>query len=177
MPLAFFGLQIFAKYLRDCEILLRIDNTTAIAYINKMGGIQFPHLTAMSRTIWQWCEERRLRLFASYISSSDNSVADAESRRVHADVEWELSHWAFQSICQQFNKPEIDLFASRLNKKCSTFVSWQSDPEAFAVDAFTLHWNRYYFYAFPPFCLILKVLQKVITDKAKGIIVVPQWRT
>ncbi|RVE43203.1 hypothetical protein evm_012152 [Chilo suppressalis] len=172
---AFFGLKIFAKNLSNCEILLRIDNSTAIAYINRMGGIRFPHLTAISRDIWQWCEQRELYIFASYISSTDNHVADAESRRVHSDIEWELANDAYRLICEIFEEPKIDLFASRLNKKCSTFVSWHRDPEAFAVDAFTLSWTEYYFYAFPPFCLIIKVLQKIITDKARGIIVVPRW--
>jgi len=36
----FFALKSFVKDLTDCEILLRIDNTTAISYINKMGGVQ-----------------------------------------------------------------------------------------------------------------------------------------
>lgn len=35
---AFFGLKCFAKDLREYNILLRIDNTIAIAYINRMGG-------------------------------------------------------------------------------------------------------------------------------------------
>lgn len=46
---AYFGLMVFAKNLRDCQILLRIDNTTAISYINKMGGVRFPHLTDITR--------------------------------------------------------------------------------------------------------------------------------
>lgn len=41
---AFFALKCFASRERGYEILLRIDNTTAIAYINRMGGIQFPKL-------------------------------------------------------------------------------------------------------------------------------------
>lgn len=136
---AYFDFKIFAKHLRNCEILFRIDNTTAISYINRMVGIQFPHLNAISREIWKWCERRGIFIFASYISSQDNSVADAESRRVHADVEWELADYAFRSICKTFrHTPDIDLFASRLNKKCNRFVSWHRDPEAFAVDAFTL---------------------------------------
>lgn len=90
---------------------------------------------------------------------------------------WELADDAFQVICKKFNRPEIDLFASRLNKKCSKFVSWHNDPEAFRVDAFTLKWSTYFFYAFPPFCLILKVLQKIILDKAEGIVLVPLWPT
>lgn len=50
---AFYALQCFAATRYDCEILLRIDNTTAVAYINRMGGIQYPHLNSITRKIWQ----------------------------------------------------------------------------------------------------------------------------
>ncbi|CAH2104176.1 unnamed protein product [Euphydryas editha] len=61
MRAAFFGLQIFAKYLRDCEILLRIDNTTAIAYINKMGGQRKrkQHATILTATPMKMILEER----------------------------------------------------------------------------------------------------------------------
>ena len=35
-----FGFKILAKNCENCHILLRIDNTTAISYINKMGGVR-----------------------------------------------------------------------------------------------------------------------------------------
>ena len=35
-------------------------------------------------------------------------------------------------------KPDIDLFASRINYKCKKYVSYQTDPGAYAVDAFHL---------------------------------------
>lgn len=57
---AFLGIKCFCKNITNSEILLRIDNTTAISYINRMGGIQFPHLNNIAREIWQWCEERKL---------------------------------------------------------------------------------------------------------------------
>lgn len=116
-------------------------------------------------------------VFASYIQSSENIIADAESRRIHADIEWALSDDAFSLICETFRQPEIDLFASRLNKKCKKFVSWHNDPEAFTVDAFTVSWKPFFFYAFPPFSVILKVLQKIIQNRAEGIVVVPLWPT
>lgn len=78
---AFIGLKIFAKDLSNSQILLCIDNTTAIFYVNRMGGIQFPHLTDVTKQLWQWCEYRHLYVFASYIRSSDNFDADQESRR------------------------------------------------------------------------------------------------
>ncbi|XP_070522364.1 uncharacterized protein [Cardiocondyla obscurior] len=49
------------------------------------------------------------------------------------------------------------------------------DPGSWAIDAFTLPWNHFYFYAFPPFILISRVLRKIIEDKAEGVLIVPWW--
>ena len=79
------------------------------------------------------------------------------------------------SITKSFEMPEIDLFASRINNKCDLFCSWSKDPDAKYVDAFTIKWDKFYFYAFPLFSLILRTLQKIVCDKACGIFVVPYW--
>lgn len=171
----FYGLRCFAKEAANTNILLRCDNTTAIAYINRMGSIQFPSLNKLARQIWQWCEARNIELLASYINSKQNWVADMESRRISTETEWSLSSKAFDSIQASLGYPEIDLFASISNHKCKKYVSRLSDPGASAVDAFTLNWNKLNFYAFPPFCLILRVIHKIIQDKAEGIVVVPEW--
>uniref|UniRef100_A0A1Y1LH23 Reverse transcriptase domain-containing protein n=1 Tax=Photinus pyralis TaxID=7054 RepID=A0A1Y1LH23_PHOPY len=173
---ALFGLKCFANGLKNVNILCRIDNTTAIACINKMGSVQYPQLTRLARTIWKWCESRNIFIFASYIKSRDNLEADRESRRnLSFETEWELSDKAYRKITSTFGFPVIDLFASRLNKKCKIFVSWFRDPEAFEVDAFTLIWTNLFFYAFPPFAIILRTLCKIKTDQARGILIVPLW--
>ncbi|KAJ8918214.1 hypothetical protein NQ315_014082, partial [Exocentrus adspersus] len=169
---AFMGLRVFASNLRDCEILLRIDNTTAISYVNRMGGVQYPHLNAVTRRIWQWCEQRGIFIYASYISSQSNYEADFESRNGEENTEWELSQGVFNDITSKFGTPEIDLFASRNNKKCEKFVSWFRDPDAF-LSLFS--WRKYYFYAFPPFSLLPRVIKKIREDKATGIVVAPYW--
>ncbi|KAG7310260.1 hypothetical protein JYU34_003010 [Plutella xylostella] len=86
-----------------------------------------------------------------------------------------LSEEAFTKIVHRLGQPEIDLFASRTNAKCDTYVSWKPDPDAISVDAFTQNWNRWFFYAFPPYSLILKCLQKIMFDKSSGILVFPYW--
>ena len=45
-----------------------------------MGSLQHPTLTHLARTIWQWCEERDIWLYASYVSSVSNYLAHFESR-------------------------------------------------------------------------------------------------
>lgn len=156
------------------HILLRVDNTTALACINRMGSIQYPQLNFLTRQIWNWCEKRNLWMHASYVCSRENK-ADESSRCFSLETEWELSSIAFLKITKVLGNPTIDLFASRLNTKCDKYVSWRQDPNSIAVDSFTISWKNIFFYAFPPFSLILRVLNKIIVDQAAGIIVVPYW--
>ncbi|XP_057336473.1 uncharacterized protein LOC130677723 [Microplitis mediator] len=134
---AFFALKCFAHELRDREVLLRIDNTTAIAYVNKAGGIRHPKLSDLAREIWQWCQLRGIWPRATYIPSKLNVEADAASRVENLDTEWELSREAFRTVLDTFGLPSIDLFASRINRKCVRFYSRYPDPDAESVDAFT----------------------------------------
>lgn len=142
-----------------------------------MGSIQFPKLSNLCKQIWQWCEKRRLWIFASYIASCENSLADKESRRLPSETKWELAPLAFQKLEHTFGCFEIDLFASSANKKCKKFISLKQDPNSYAIDSFTVIWTKYKFYAFPQFSVILRTLQKIITDRAEGLLVVPYWPT
>ena len=45
------------------------------------------------------------------------------------------------------------------------------------VDAFSIEWSQFFFYALPPFCLIPRCVQKIIHDQASGILVIPRWTT
>ncbi|XP_043479721.1 uncharacterized protein LOC122509600 [Leptopilina heterotoma] len=134
-----------------------------------MGGIQFPHLNDLSKQIWNWCEKRNIWVFASYIPSKENCIADEQSRLKNLDTEWELNDFAFNKIVRTFFKPEIDLFATDNNAKCRAFCSWENSRYAIAMDAFTISWSNKLFYAFPPFSMILRTLKKIKTDQAQGI--------
>ena len=56
-------------------------------------------------------------------------------------------------------------------------MSWKPDPNAFAIDAFTVSWNFSLGYIFPPFSLLGRVLKKIIEDKAMAVVVAPLWTT
>jgi hypothetical protein len=104
-----------------------------------------------------------------------NFIADEASRRLIDENDYSLDLCTYKSIVTRFGTPEIDLFASHRTAKCKNFYSWFPDPESSGVDAFSFKWNSY-FYAFPPFNLIPRVLKKVAEDYARGIIVVPDWK-
>ena len=101
-----------------------------------------------------------------HIPGKQNIAADRESRVSRREIEWSLNKDIFNIITSTFGfLPNIDLFALRLN--------YTPDPEAYAIDAFCLSWKTLQFYAFPPFCLIQRVLQKIKEEQATGLIVVP----
>lgn len=53
------GLKCLAGHLSSGSTLLRVDNTTAISYTNRMGSIQH-RIAFISKELWQWREERNL---------------------------------------------------------------------------------------------------------------------
>jgi hypothetical protein len=103
--------------------------------------------------------------------------ADQASRMFNDATEWSVNDEIFGRICEIFGSPDIDLFASRLNKKVTRFYSWIPDPDSVGVDAFAYSWRDDLGYAFPPFALIGRVLQKIVQDRAKVILVAPYWPT
>ena len=151
------------------------DNMTALAYIKHQGGVKSPDCNKVAQDIWAWCEDRDVWLSIAHIPGLENELADYKSRHFADNLEWSLKPEIFSRIVKVFGKPEIDLFATRLNCKVDCFVSWKPDPQAFAVDAFSLSWTDKFFYAFPPFSCVGRVLQKILQEGASGILVVPWW--
>lgn len=175
---AFLALKSFSKGFANAHIRIFVDNTTTMACLNKMGSSKSLSLDNLSKQVWSWCENRNLWLSAARIAGKDNVDADKESRRINLDTEWMLNASLLKSALEvlQFN-PDIDLFASRLNKQFTKYVSYRADPDALSLDSFTINWRGLKFYAFPPFSLISRVIQKVRKDEATGIIVAPFWPT
>ena len=153
-----------------------MDNTTAVTCVSKMGTSHSVQCNAVTKEIWQLGIKRNIWLSAAYIPGKTNIEADEESRRENQDTEWLLNPDILSDALDRLDvKPEIDLFASRLNRQFPRYVSYKPDPNAEAVNAFTMSWSDVTFCAFPPFCIIPSVLHKIIKDRARGILVAPDW--
>lgn len=175
---AFLALKSFANEKDSIHVRIFVDNTVAMNCINKMGSMKSEKLNELTKNIWEWCMPKNIWVSAARIAGKDNVEADHESRNVNLDTEWQLDPSIFHSMVKIIKwVPDIDLFASRLNNQCTQYVSYRPDPGAIAVDAFSLSWTALRFFAFPPFCLLTRVLQKLYRDKATGIVVAPFWAT
>ena len=118
------------------HILLEMDNTTAVAYVNRRGGTQSPSLSLLALELWSFLLTQGSWVTARHLPGVLNVEADAASRVFNLRTEWMLRKDIFQDIAHHFYLPEIDLFASRLNHQLPLYVSRLPDPSAAAVDAF-----------------------------------------
>ena len=107
-------------------MLVRLDNTTSVAYINSMGGTKSVDCNDMARSIWKWCIERDIWITAAHLPGKQNVEADERSRKFNDRTEWKLNKQEFEKLVDHFGLPEIDLFASRLNAQLDRYLSWLS---------------------------------------------------
>ena len=117
---------------------------------------------------------RQITITAEYIPSHLNVIADRESREIQDRSEWKLSPVIFQRVCRVLGSPDIDLFASRISHQVPAYMAWKPDPGSIATDALQQSWFPY---AFPPFCLIARVLAKLKKEKVRLLLVTPTWQT
>ena len=115
----FFALKSFCSLVRNQHVRVFTDNSTAMVYVNKMGGTRSPPCNQLTKYIWSWCQERNIWISAGFVPGKDNScrpqaVADHRSRNFKNErTEWMLDKNLFAEIIKVFGTPDIDLFSSR----------------------------------------------------------------
>ncbi len=171
------AVQTFTKNLKEVSVLMRIDNTTAVAYVNHKGGTASQELVDLTKNLWMWCLERNVVLTAQHLPGVLNQIADSESRKVWDQTDWKLSTLIFGKINQLYGPIQVDLFATRLTNQVPTFFSWKPDPYAVGTDAFLQDWaGLQNGYANPPVCLIGRILSQVKAQQTQIILVAPVWK-
>lgn len=97
----------------DCansHIQVQCDNTTAVCYINNMGGSKSLNRDWVTRQIWDYCINHNIWLSATHLPGCENTVADTESRHFNDRTEWMLDPNVYSSVVSKFGNPTVDLF-------------------------------------------------------------------
>ena len=133
---AFTGIRIYCHNRSYKPIRVMSDSYTTIAYINNKGGINSKKCNEIAKEIWLRCFKNNSLISAAHISGKQNTEADKFSRKINNNTEWQLNPKIFIEVTNKFGSPEIDLFATRINRQLQNYVSWPCEPEVTAVDAF-----------------------------------------
>ena len=64
---ATYAINAFTKSLNNNRVLMQMDNTSATAYLNKMGEAKQGVLDKHARTLWEWCLNKKITLRAEHI--------------------------------------------------------------------------------------------------------------
>ena len=124
----------FCKHIR-----VRSDNTTAIAYINNMGGLVSNSCNHLAKEIWTHRKGQKMWFSAVYITGKDNNTAVYMYRLINEKTEGRLVPFIFHKIVNLFKvTSEIDLIASALNYQVPNYISWNPDQDQFAIDTFSI---------------------------------------
>ena len=157
-----------------------VDNQTTLEVLNlsQMGSSHSDQNDSIARKIRLWCIQHHIWLSAAHIAGSRNVEADFQSWSVDFSSEWKLDTRKLRLALSilQFT-PNTNLFASSINLQFPCYVAYTPDTDCVAVYAFSLKWQPLQFYAFPPLCVINRVLQKILQDQVSGVLVVPDWPT
>ena len=178
MIAVYYALRSFISRLKGSHVRVLCDNTTAVAVLNKMGSTRSASCNKMAKKIWNFCFEHHMYITCAHIPGVENIVPDKESRKEYKQAEWMLDKGHYLHCLQLFGfTPTIDCFASRINSQHEHYASRRPDPYAKVVDAFSFNWNTEKCYMFPPFSIVPRVLQKIPSDEATVLIVLPKWPT
>ena len=71
--------------------------------------------------------------------------------------------------------PQIDLFASAVNAQLPLYCSRTPDAQAVCQDALSMDWTGWEVYCFPPFALLLRVLDKIRREQVNAVVIAPHW--
>ena len=115
----------------------RCDNLTAIRVLIKQGSTKSWRLCRLTMEILEQAERKKIRFDPIYVCSAENWLTDAASQLKRTE-DWSLKPQVFERLAAYFRRPDIDIMASELSRKCPMFISWnKKDGEAVAIKTLT----------------------------------------
>lgn len=171
-----YSLRALLETVSDRRVLVKSDNATVVAYLNKQGGTHSPSLCRRVIDLLLWADSVGISISAVHIPGVDNKIADCLSRgRSVQPSEWSLAPQVAQKVFRILGQPLMDLFATKDNTQLPVYCTRVRDSEAYATDAMSISWEGMSAYAFPPLPLIHRVLVKATRERCTLIVIAPFW--
>ena len=165
----------FLPKLSGQHVLVKTDSTSAMAYINRQGGVRSPSLYHWANRLLLWAAVHIRSLRAVHIPGHLNYGADLLSRGDPQAADWCLHPQVIDQIWLRFYRAQVDLFANRQNTCCPLWFSLGGDNPPLGVDALSHQWPSLGLYAFPPVPLLQQMLGR-IADEGRELLLIAHHR-
>ena len=154
-------LRDFPELFQDRQITHFCDNQNIVACYNNLGS-KVGLLNDIITSIYRELHKLKATLTMFWISTH-HQLADESSRFINYNEEY-LPQTMFEEIICGLNvRPDVDVFASRANKKCNEWINFgiDSSKDCLGYDFFCVNPNMLknrILYAFPPKNIINKAI-------------------
>ncbi|CAG2247680.1 unnamed protein product [Mytilus edulis] len=155
-------------------IKLYTDNQNVVKIVQK-GSMKLD-LQVIALDIFHICLNNNIVLEVEWIPRNENTCADALSKIFDFD-DWGVSQNIFNFFNSLWGPFTCDTFADDRNKKLAVFFSKFFTPGTSGVDAFAYDWSKFNNWVVPPVNLITRAINHMQMCKAKGVLVVPKWKS
>ena len=126
------AVQAFCQKRKNIAILLWLDNSTAVAYINHMGVVWSQTLAQIAIQMWKWALHQGIFLKVRHIADLENQATDKMSRiteQTGSSVQQSFPSWS--AMATSSGRP----LEARLPTHLPQFYFWKLELLAEATDA------------------------------------------
>ena len=170
------SLKKFLHLVRGKSVLILSDNQTAISCILNQGTQRSTSLMTLTKFLLEFAFQNSIILVPKHLPGKLNTLADMGSRRNPISTEWTLDKRTFNWLTEIVGRPQVDLFANRINRQVKGFISPFPDSLAVGTNALSEDWNRWENnYLFPPVNLLLCVMTCLSVYRGKGVLIAPDF--
>ena len=116
-----------------------------------------------------------ITLRPQWIPRSENQRADTFSK-FHNKEDRKINLMIFDQLNLLWGLRTVDRSSSHYNNQIQRFNSRFASPGCEAVDALPQNWSIKYNWVCPPVSMIIPVIHHFMKCKAKGTLIIPEWR-
>ncbi|KAM3877835.1 uncharacterized protein col7a1 [Diretmus argenteus] len=138
----YWALVHFLPVIQGKHVLVRTDNSTAVSYINRQGGLRSCSLHELAHRILLWAHAQGVSLRAIYLPGVVNVAADLLSRDSPRPGVWRLHPQIVDAIWARFGEAQVDLFALQETTHCPLWYSIVGQAGTLGVDGLAGQWPQ-----------------------------------
>ncbi|VDI25194.1 Hypothetical predicted protein [Mytilus galloprovincialis] len=167
-------LNSYDSFLENKTVKVNSDNKN-VTHILNVGSKKFK-LQKVVTDILNSCSKKNIGLQTNWVPRTENKHADFLSRHTDPD-DWSIEKNVFHDLSCTFGPFTVDRFSTHYNAQSSRFNSRIWCPGTEAINAFSQFWGGDTNWLVPPPSLVAMTINKIIKDKAKCMLVIPEWKS